>query len=211
MAKSIEKSRFFSSRWGAGTRLGITAVIVFWLCSIWMGTAALNEELNTATDSFSAISSLEIEYKIEVQEWKNVLLRSTNHETLDKKWRIYETQYQKVTAAAQDILARNDVQRGGEQVKFFLDAHAANHEKYQRSLEMFVKNGYDPRPADTAVKGIDRPLLEQLASANADMMEKRRRINENLTVKARTQIEESVFALAFIGLLAVWFPRRAPK
>ncbi len=39
------------------------------------------------------------------------------------------------------------------------------------------------------------------------MQDERIRLNENLTAKARPQLEESMFALAFIGLLAVWQPK----
>ncbi len=207
MMKNKEGSKFFSSRWGTVARLGITAIIVFWLYSIWIGTTGLNEQLNAAANRFSAISNLEVEYKIEVQEWKNVLLRSTNRDTLEKNWRTYENQYQKVAAAAQAVIARNEVRRIHEQMRIFADAHAANHEKYANSVEILIKSGYDPHPADAAVKGVDRPLLEQLAAANADMQDERIRLNENLTAKARTQLEESMFALAFIGLLAVWLPK----
>lgn len=207
MLKSNEGSKFFSSRWGTAARLGITAVIFFWLYSIWTSTAGLNEQLNAATDRFSAISNLEVEYKIEIQEWKNVLLRSTNQDTLEKNWRTYENQYQKVAAAAQEVIARNGVQSIHEQMRVFVDAHAANHEKYANGVEILIKSGYDPHPADAAVKGVDRPLLEQLAAANANMQDERLRLNESLTARARTQLEESMFALAFIGLLAVWLPK----
>ncbi len=207
MVKSQEGSKFFSSRWGTVARLGITAIIVFWLYSIWTGTAGLNEQLNAASDRFSAISNLEVEYKIEVQEWKNVLLRSINRDTLEKNWRTYENQFQKVAAAAQEVIARNEARRIHEQMRIFVDAHAANHEKYAHGVEILIRNGYDPHPADAAVKGVDRPLLEQLAAANTDMQEERIRLNESLTAKTRTQLEESMFALAFIGLLAVWVPK----
>ncbi len=205
MLRSKEGSKFF--RWGTVARLGITAIIVFWLYSIWTSTAGLNEQLNAATDRFSAISNLEVEYKIEVQEWKNVLLRSTNRDTLKKNWHTYENQYQKVAAAAHEVIAQNEVRRIQEQMRIFVDAHAANHAKYASGVEILIKSGYDPHPADAAVKGVDRPLLEQLAAANADMQDERIRLNESLTARARIQLEESMFALAFIGLLAVWLPK----
>jgi hypothetical protein len=39
------------------------------------------------------------------------------------------------------------------------------------------------------------------------MLDERRRLNENLIAKARSQIEQSLFALVFIGMLAIWMPK----
>jgi hypothetical protein len=39
------------------------------------------------------------------------------------------------------------------------------------------------------------------------MLDERRRLNENLIAKARNQIEQSLAALVFIGMLAIWMPK----
>jgi hypothetical protein len=126
---------------------------------------------------------------------------------LNQHWLIYENQYQKVVASAQDIIANNDVRSINEKLQNFVDAHKANHEKYKDAVFILIKNKYAPSPADTAVKGIDQPLLGILVAANADMKHERERTNENLIASARNQIEQSLFGLAFIGLLAVWLPK----
>lgn len=199
------KRPYFS--WSAVARLGITAVFFFWFYMIWHSTADLNEKLNVATTRYTAISKIQVEYKNEIQEWKNVLLRSNSRDTLDKNLSIFETQYQKVATEAQNIILQNDVRAINEQMKTFVEAHAANHELYKNSVAVLVKSGFDPRPADAAVKGIDRPLLQHLEAADAAMQEEKRSINENLTAKSRNQIEQSLIALGFLALLVVWMPK----
>lgn len=199
------KRSYFS--WGAVARVGITLAFFFWFYIIWNSTADLNAKLRIATDQYSALHNIQVEYKNEVQEWKNVLLRSNSRDTLDKNWRIYETQYQKVAAAAQDIMLKNDIRAVNNNIKTFIEAHAANHGQYKNSVEVLVKNGFDPHPADAAVKGIDRPLLDYLEAADSAMQDEKESINEGLTAKARSQIEQSLLALGFLALLVIWMPK----
>jgi len=207
MAKSAAgtKSKFFS--WNTAGRIGFTGIFFFWIYMIWMSTADLDSKLNAATDQNTAIHNIQVEFKNEVQEWKDLLLRSTNKDTLDKNWNRYETQYQKVTAKAQDILRLSETPAASDQVRDFAEAHAANHEIYKNCLDIFIKSGYDPHQADAAVKGIDRPLLEKLEAAEVSMVEDKKRIDKGLVDAARSKIEQNLFALAFLALLAVWMPR----
>jgi hypothetical protein len=92
-------------------------------------------------------------------------------------------------------------------MKSFIDAHNINHEKYKNSVSILIKNRFDPVQADAAVKGIDEPIITYLAVSELDMLDERRRLNENLIAKARNQIEQSLVALVFIGMLAIWMPK----
>jgi methyl-accepting chemotaxis protein len=207
MAKSIERSGFFNSPWATLARIAFTAIFFFWLYWISNSTSDLSDKLNASTNRYTTVDSLQVEYKDEVQEWKNVLLRSDSRDTLNQRWQIYENHYQAVVATAQKIIAQNDTRSINEKLKNFVDAHAANHEKYKEAALILIKNKYIPGPADTAVKGIDQPLLDTLVAANTDMKEERERASESLIASARNKIEQSLVALAFIGLLAIWMPK----
>jgi len=207
MARSSERSGFFKSPWATIARLGFTAIFFFWLYLIWSSTAGLNESLDATEDSLADIHHVQVEFKDEIQDWQDLLLRSNNEETLDQNWKTYEAQYQKVVAEANKIMAKTDVREIHQKMKSFVDAHAINHEKYKDSLPLLTKNNFNPKQADTAVKNIDEPILEYLAVTEIDMRDEKRRINESLISKARSQIEQSLFALAFIGLLAIWIQK----
>ncbi len=207
MAQSNERSSLFDSPWATAARVVFTALFFFWLYWIGTSTKDLNEKINAAADRFTTIDNLEVEYKDEIQEWKNLLLRSNTRETLNRNWLSYEAQYQKVATAAQDIIAKEDVRSIKEKMQSFVDAHKANHQKYKDSALILLKDKYAPNAADAAVKGIDRPLLELLKSANEDMRDEKDRTNDSLIASARSRIEQSLVALAFIGLLAIWMPK----
>lgn len=174
---------------------------------IWMSTVDLDTKLNATTDQNTAIHNIQVEFKNEVQDWKDLLLRSTSQDTLSKNWQNYETQYQKVAAEAQNILRISETPAVNDQVKTFTEAHALNHEQYKKSLDLLTKSNFDPHQADAAVNGIDRPLLEKLEAAETSMVEDKKRIDKGLVDRARNNIEQNLIALAFLALLAVWMPR----
>ncbi len=199
------KRSYFS--WNVIAKICFTAAFFFWFYMIWNSTSELNEKLSIATARYSAIHNIQVEFKNEIQEWKNVLLRSSSQDTLDKNWHTFETQYQKVATAARDIILQNDIRAIKDQMNVFVEAHTANHEQYKNSVELLIKSGFDPHQADAAVKGIDRPLLDYLEAADSAMQDEKRNVNENLTAMTRNQIEQSLVALIFLTLLIVWMPK----
>jgi methyl-accepting chemotaxis protein len=207
MATTADKPSHFKSPWATIGRIGFSAIFFFWFYLIWNSTTGLNKELEEPEAQLTAVHKIQVEFKKEVQEWKDLLLRSTDPATFDQHWRAFAEQHQRVAAAARDIIAKNDERSITEPMKTFLAAHAENYEKYKNSAILFVKNKYDHETADAAVAGIDRPLLENLEAAETAMLEENKRTTDNLLGKARNQIEISLFALAFIGLLAVWMPK----
>lgn len=199
------KGKIFS--WNTAGRIGFTAIFFFWIYMIWNSTSDLDAKLNAATDQNTAIHNIQVDFKNEIQLWKDLLLRSTNQDTLDKNWAAYEVQYKKVVAETQEILGASETPTVNEQIKVFVEGHVANYEMYKKAVDLLIKSKFDPHPADAMVKGIDRPLLEHLEAAEAGMLDDRKRINKALVDSARNNIEQNLFALAFLALLAVWMPR----
>lgn len=205
MTGTESRNKLFS--WNAAGRIGFTAIFFFWIYMTWNSTADLDNKLNSATDQNTAIHNIQVDFKNEIQQWKDLLLRSTSQDTLNDNWHNFEVSFQKVAAEAQDIIRQSESPEVSGRVKSFVDAHEANRELYKRSAALLIKNGFDPRPADILVKGIDHPLLEHLEAAEVSMIEDKKRINKTLVDAARNNIEQNLFALAFLALLAVWMPK----
>jgi len=188
-------------------KLAISAAFLFWVYIIWSSTTDLNRQMKDVSGQSLAVHNLQVDYKNEVQEWKNVLLRSNDRESLDRNWKTFETQHQKVATASQDIARQYDVRAISMHIQTFAAAHAENFERYKDSKEVLIKSSFNPQQADTAVKGIDRPLLEELESAAVAVQDETKNIEDRLTAKARSQIEQSLLILALIALLVVWMPK----
>lgn len=189
-------------------RVGLTAAFCFFMYLIWSSSSALERELNAATDKFALVHNLQVEYKSEIQEWKNLLLRSTNQSSLEQNWRTFEKQHQKVAEAAKQGMLNNDVRAINVKLQAFLDAHNANFLVYRKSSEILARQNFDPREADASVKGIDRPLLEILEAADAEMQDEKLRTNGRLIAKSNNRIDQSLVALFLLMLIAIWRPRR---
>lgn len=205
--KKLESAKRSIHAWGVLIKIALTAAFFFWGYLIWNSTAELNKELNIVSAQYSAVHNVQVEFKSEIQEWKNLLLRSNSKETLDKNWRIYDAQYQKVAAAAQTITLESDIREVKKQMGLFAEAHTNNYGQYKNSLELFAKNGFDPHRADAAVMGIDRPLLDTLEAADEAMQEESKNINERITAKTKNQIDQSLLILCMIALLVIWLPK----
>lgn len=188
-------------------RVGLTAAFCFFMYLIWSSSSALEGELNAATDKFALVHNLQVEYKSEIQEWKNLLLRSTNQSRLEQNWRTFEKQHQKVAEAVKQGMLNNDVRAINVKLQAFLDAHNANFLVYRESSEILAKQNFDPRQADANVKGIDRPLLEILEAGDAEMQDEKLRTNGRLIAKSNNRIDQSLIALFLLMLIAIWRPR----
>jgi methyl-accepting chemotaxis protein len=199
------RSSFFS--WSTAGRIGFTGIFFFWICMIWNSTANLDARLNEVTDQVTAIHNIQIEFKNEIQSWKDLLLASADKDKLDSNWRSYETQYQKVSAEAKDIVRKSESPAVSDPVKTFAEAHALNHDQYKKSLDSLPKNGVGALLNNANVKDIDRPLIAKLEAAETSMVEDKKRVDKGLVDETRNSIEENLIALSFLALLAVWMPK----
>lgn len=190
--------------WGNLAKVGLTAAFFGWFYLIWTSTDELDRRLNSTVDPYAVAHDLQVEYKVEVQEWKNLLLRSTDRASLDKNWVNSERQYRKVAEAAEAGLKQSDVRAINVKLQDFIDAHKANYAKYQKHKEVFARSGFDPRQADESVRGIDRPLLEILEAADEEMQHEKKLINGRMIAEVRNKIEQSLMALILMTLVVVW-------
>lgn len=188
-------------------KLVVSAGFLLWIYVIWNGTSELDQHVKSMSDQSMAVYKLQVEYKQEIQEWKNVLLRSNNQQSLDENWQIFEAKHQSVAAKVQEILKLHDDSKITDPVKRFASAHSENHIHYASSKEALIKNGFDEISADAMVKKLDRPLLGYLDEAAEAIREEQHRINNQVVDKTRSQINQSLLILAFVALLVLWMPK----
>lgn len=204
VSTEYEEHRRSIFSWGTLAKLGLIAAFLGWFYLIWTSTDALEKRLNATEDPFVAAHDLQVAYKLEVQEWKNLLLRSTDQNSLEKNWQTFEQQFRKVATAAETALKQSDVRAINVKLQTFIEAHQSNFEKYRKDKVSLAANGFDPRKADAQVKGIDRPLLEMLQAADDEMQHEKELINGRMIAEARNRIEQSLMALVVMVLAVVW-------
>lgn len=151
---------------------------------------------------------MQVTFKKQVQEWKDILLRGHNPPDLAKyseQFRADAASVVGIGSALQTSIADADARAT---IQEFLQAHAAMGQKYEAALRIFAAaKGADPRQADQLVKGQDRAPTLLIDKAVAALVQ---RANAAVTTEkqavARTVWMVSLAVLAafaMIGMLAV--------
>jgi methyl-accepting chemotaxis protein len=151
---------------------------------------------------------MQVTFKKQVQEWKDILLRGSNQADLDK----YTKQFHDDEKLVQDMSARladevND-NHIADEIAQFRGQHGELSLKYQAAYNGFVASrGVDFKTADTLVKGQDRPPTDLIDKIVADLQAQQAKVVAAQKVRvdnARLVIVTSSAAL-LMGVLAALY------
>ena len=146
---------------GSLALLLITALACFSFLS--GGMQAYRSLLDGPLEASRLVDQANLEFKIQVQEWKNVLLRGGDKAQLDKYWSQFEAQERKV----QDVLAHLTTLAADDnalraQVEGLRQEHQSLGSNYRKGRDAFLAAGGDAKVGDQAVSGIDRGTSQQM-------------------------------------------------
>ncbi|WP_404440271.1 methyl-accepting chemotaxis protein [Stutzerimonas chloritidismutans] len=175
--------------------------------------AAFQQLLKGPVEASRLINEANLEFKVQVQEWKNVLLRGTSSESRTKNWQRFEEQERKVQTLLGTLVqaSQHDAALAG-QIQTLADEHRALGAAYRTGLDAFVAAGNDPVAGDNAVKGIDRATSEQLSELVDQLRDSALSSSESIGQSAdQAIIAGTLIMLAggvLIGLLSLWLVNR---
>ena len=172
--------------------LVFTAALLLLLAAALFGIARLNQALTTyetevaaSVDHERAAASMLVAFKVQVQEWKNVLLRGKDAEQLKRYWTAFEKEEAAIQTQAAKLLSGLPAGEARERVQQFAQAHQRMGADYRKGLDAFNSAGQDPQAGDQAVKGMDREpaklldqageLIQKAAAATAQTAAERAR------------------------------------
>jgi methyl-accepting chemotaxis protein len=112
-----------------------------------------------------SISEINLSFKTQVQEWKNVLLRGHHPEQYEKYWSQFTGLQEDIQADGKALLTSLPEGRSADLVRDFLAAHAVAFVEYQRGAQAFRAANFDHTAGDNAVTGIDREPSRLLSEA----------------------------------------------
>jgi methyl-accepting chemotaxis protein-1 (serine sensor receptor) len=191
---------------GMGTGLLLSAAFF----GLWLSSNSLyffeHDLLKSAADE-REILIMQTDFKKQVQEWKDLLLRGTDPAALDKHWGNFETQERKVRERGQALQARLADTKARDLVEQFLKAHQTMGADYRKGLQAFRESGYDSKVGDRIVKGMDRAPTELLTNASDQLNTLRQHVTEKVITEGHQGIHISLFiiALAIVLTTAAFF------
>ncbi len=212
-ASSAPPARVLSLQFKLLGALGLGLAIVVLCALAGLGSAWLNlsTEVPPEVARNAQAESLQREFRLQVQEWKNVLIRGSDPALRDKHLAAFDAQGGKVQA-----LARSLADAGAPETRklaaAFLAQHAALQASYHTALEAFAASGYNTLEGDALVRGQDRApgsTLEALGrqtSTQAEQAVTARSVQARHTLML-CAILTALAAVVLMGALAVWLRR----
>lgn len=155
-----------------------------------------------------------LEFKTQVQEWKNVLLRGKDDAARTKYWNQFVAQEAKVQKMLSELPAvvGDDPALVG-QLDTLRREHQSMGQSYRKGLEAFIASGADPVAGDASVKGVDRAASEQMSALAEGLKTESDR--HSLAIGAAADRTISLGALfmvlssVFVGLFSIWLVNRS--
>ncbi|WP_341523737.1 methyl-accepting chemotaxis protein [Pseudomonas sp. G.S.17] len=159
------------------------------------------------------VDEANLQFKIQVQEWKNVLLRGKASADRDKYWALFEEQEHLVEEALNKLAALQGTEQSVKaQVQKLRAEHQVLGAAYRNGRDAFVAAGGDPVAGDIAVKGVDRAASEQMSQLVEQL--RKQSGEQSLLISStadRTILLGALVMLAsaiLVGLLTLWMVNR---
>ncbi len=144
------------------------AAFGFWRFSASL--QAFDEDVMSRQTNAIDVEAVEINFKKQVQEWKDTLLRGKKPEALEKHWTAFQQREAEVRSVADTLSRRIADSEAAQLVAQFLAAHKSMGDAYRRGLQEFKDHDFDSSVGDKAVAGIDRAPTELLGKAKQRLL-----------------------------------------
>lgn len=124
-------------------------------------------ELDRVVEDLNAARDAEVHFKVQVQEWKNILLRGDSPED----YAHYRSAFEREQQSVRDRLKALDSSQPpiADRARALLREHEDLGRLYAEALAGHPEPLGDPRELDAQVRGIDRPLTKSLESLSDDI------------------------------------------
>jgi len=144
-------------------------------------------------------------FKTQVQEWKNVLIRGDDDGQRDKYWGRFQEREAEIQSQLDDLIPVLTDPQAKKLMTQFQRAHERMGGAYRKGFQAFVDSGYEHSAGDAAVAGIDREPAKLVSQAT----ERLRDYSLSYASDLKTTVEDStwrigslLFAAIIIGTIA---------
>lgn len=152
--------------------LAFAAVLALLVAAALVGIFALRQSLHTFSgdvqqryDQERQVRELQAEFKTQVQEWKNTLLRGADPKLLQSYWNAFQAEEAKVAKSSSALEAALPPGDARDLIVQFRAAHSNMGKGYRAGYEAFVAGGFVPSVGDQSVRGMDREPTKLLDAA----------------------------------------------
>jgi len=191
--------------------LGLAVVVLCALAGLGSAWLNLSTTIPPEVARNAQAEGLQREFRMQVQEWKNVLLRGGDEALRTKHLTAFDAQGDKTRELAKTLASEGDAEMV-RLAQVFLAQHAVLEKDYHGALEAFAASGYSPVEGDALVRGKDRALgttLDALGKQTAAVAERAVQVRSE---QARRMLVvcaalTALAAVILMAVLAIWLRR----
>jgi methyl-accepting chemotaxis protein len=111
-----------------------------------------------------------LEFKIQLQDWKNLLIRGQDPASVDEYWSAFASQDRKVQELLDNLLKEVNFDKSIKtEVERLRSEHQSLGSAYRAGRDAFVAANHDTDAGDAAVKGISRATSEQISAISEQL------------------------------------------
>ena len=189
----------------AGMLLLVLAAALFGIRELNQSLTLYGTDVQARVAHERAVGHIENQFKTQVQEWKNTLLRGQQPEQLDKYWKAFQDTEREVAQEARALDQQLPEGASKTLMAQFIDAHAKMGQAYRSAFDKFVASGHQAPVGDEAVKGMDREPSKFLAEASAKIAADSAAIAEQATRNAHHATVLSLVVMLVVSAVGVTF------
>lgn len=188
----------------AGALLLVAAGGLFGIHQLNLSLGVYSGAVQTDTANERAVNDMLVAFKVQVQEWKDTLLRGKDAGKLEKHWGAFQKQETKVDELAQKLLATLPDGESKDLVRKFADAHKLMGVGYRTGFETFKTAGFDSTAGDAAVAGVDREPAKLLGLAGDKIEADAVSASANAAASASRATAVSLFAILAVSVIGIF-------
>ncbi|WP_462390664.1 methyl-accepting chemotaxis protein [Acidovorax sp. Q11] len=204
---------------GARMATALGLVLALLLGAALFGIATLYHTLGTYDTTVlgrvaqeRAVSRMESEFKTQVLEWKNTLLRGEDSRKRELHWNAFQASEKRVADAAKALEPQLSDAQEKAALQKFTQAHAQMAQGYRKGFEVFQSLGFVPSAGDADVADIDQGPAKLLTELSQQVAASSAAIAQQAAQDARHALVSSLVALALVtalGACAGWLLTRS--
>lgn len=188
------------------TLLSVTLLALFSVWSLQRAHQRNDGEVAQLVSALDASRQAQVQFKRQVQEWKNILLRGEYPIARSRYFNAFanaEGEVSQALAKVDELLARSDEHRFHQRLTELRREHEGLGEQYRAALTAATGGHWNPFESDLAVRGIDRPLDREIDALAADLLEESRERGKvlNLEIQRRYHALQSALWVAMVASL----------
>lgn len=188
--------------------LGILLSVLAMAIMAFVAIFSMNRSVTQLNEVMYGVKQLEkqadvanLDFRTQVQEWKNVLLRGHDADLMARYWSAFNEQSDlvqaQVSTLANDLADYPELQSMAEQ---FLVDHRTMATAYARGRQAFLDQNFDHIAGDQAVRGIDRAPSAAMEQLGQSLSELAHSASEQATQGAAQTMRLTLAAAAVLSL-----------